>query len=66
MILMICANGRVHYGLMVVYDYLHITLPHYHHYTDVYEGIELLKCFSDIFCLECVSYIRVSSFKYLN
>ena len=40
---MTCANNRVHYRL-VVYGYLHITLPHYHHYADLSEGIELLKC----------------------
>ena len=56
--LMMCANNRVHYGLMVVYGYLHITLPHHHHHSDLSEGIELLKCLSDIFCLECVSKIR--------
>ena len=53
-----CANNRVHHGLMVAYDYLHITLLHYHHYADLSEGVELLKLLSDIFCLECVSEIR--------
>ena len=33
---------------------LHITLPHYHHYADVSEGIELLKCLSGTFCPVCV------------
>ena len=56
--LMMCANNRVHYGLIVIYGYLHITLPEYHHYADLSESIELQKCFSDIFCLECVSKIR--------
>ena len=56
---MMCANNRVHYGPMVVYGYLHITLPHYHHYADLSEGIELLKYLSDMFCLECVSKIRL-------
>ena len=46
------AKNRIHYGLM------DITLPHYHHYADISEGIELIKCLSDIFCLECVSKIR--------
>ena len=55
---MICANNQVHYGLMVIYSYLHITLPHYHHYAHLSEGNKLLRCFSDIFCLECVSMIR--------
>ena len=54
---MMCANNRVHYGLMVLHGYLHITLPHYHHYADLSEGIELLKCLSDILCLERVSKI---------
>ena len=40
-----CANDLEHYGSMVVFVYLHITLLHYHHYADdVYEGIGLLKC----------------------
>ena len=43
---------------MVIYGYLHITLPHYPHYGDLCEGIELLKCLSDIVCLECVSKMR--------
>ena len=55
--LMMCTNNRVHYGLMVVYGYLKITLHHYHHYADLYGGIELLKCLSGIFYLECVSKI---------
>ena len=49
---------RVQYGLMVIYGYLHITLPHYRHYADLSEGIELLKCLSDIVCVECVSKMR--------
>ena len=55
---MICANNRVHYGLIVVYCYLDITIPHYHQYADLSECIELMKCLSDIFCLKCVSKIR--------
>ena len=56
--LMMCENNRVHYDPMVVFVCLHITLPHYHHYTDKSEGIELLKCLSSTFCLECVSKIK--------
>ena len=41
--LVICTNNRVRYGPMVVVISLHITLPHYHHYADVSESIELLK-----------------------
>ena len=40
--LMMCTNNRVHYGPMAVFICLHIT--HYHHYADVSEGIELVKC----------------------
>ena len=43
--LVICANNRVHYGQMVVFVSLQITLPHYYHYADVSESIELLKMF---------------------
>ena len=50
--------NRVHCGLMVVCGHLHITLLHYHHNADLPEGIELLKCSSDTFCLDCVSEIR--------
>ena len=49
--LMMCRNNRVHCGLMVVYGHLHITLLHYHHYAELPDGIELLKCSSDMFCL---------------
>ena len=51
---MMCAHNRVYYGLMVVLVYLHITLPHYHHYADVLEGVELLRCLSCTFCRVCV------------
>ena len=36
---------------------LHILLPHYHHYADVSEGVEFLKCFSRTF-VECVFKIK--------
>ena len=54
----LCANNRVRYGLMIVYGYLRITLPHYQYYADLCEDIELLKCLSDLFYLECVPKIR--------
>ena len=41
-----CAINRVHYGPVVVFVCLHITLPHYHHSADVSEGVELLTCLS--------------------
>ena len=56
---MMCTNNRVHYDLMVVHGYLHITLLRCHHYADLSECIELLKCCQIyLFCLECVSKIR--------
>ena len=55
---MVCANNRVHYDPVAVLVCLHITLHHYHHYAVLSEGIELLKCLSDTFCLECVSKIK--------
>ena len=33
---------------------LQITPSHYHHYADLSEGIELLKCLSCICCRVCV------------
>ena len=53
-IINMCANDRVHYDPMVIFVCLQITLLHYHHYADVSEGIELLKCLSVHF-VECVS-----------
>ena len=56
--LMLGANNQVHYGLMVKFVCLQITLPHHHHYADLSEGIELLKCLSVILNIECVSKIK--------
>ena len=61
--LMMCANNQVHYGLMVIFVCLHITLPHYHHYADISEGIEFLKCLWDTFCQMC---LRLSQFSQLS
>ena len=55
--LMMCANIRIYYGPTVVSVCLHITLTRYHHYADLSEGIQLLKCLSLTFCLGCVSKI---------
>ena len=44
---MMWANNSVYHGPMVCF--LHITLSHYHNYANLSEGIELLKCLSDIF-----------------
>ena len=55
---MMCVNNKLHYYPMVVFLCLHITLPHYHHYADLSESIELIKCLSGTFCLECVPKIK--------
>ena len=46
---------KVHYDQMVLFVCLHIIPPHYHPYADLSKSIELPKCFSGTFCLECVS-----------
>ena len=56
--LMMCVNNRVHYGPMVVFVCLLITLPHYHSYADLSEVIDFLTCLSGIFCHDCVSKIK--------
>ena len=43
---------------MVVCVCLHIIFPHDHHYADLSEGIEYLKCFSGTLCLACLSKIK--------
>ena len=43
---------------MVLFIRLCITLPHYDHYADLFEGIELLKSLSGTFCRECVTKIK--------
>ena len=50
----VCVNNWVHYDRLVVFVSLHITLPHYHHYADASEGIDLLKYLSGTFCPVCV------------
>ena len=39
---MMWANSQIHYRPMIVYVCLHFTLPHFLHYTDVSEGIEIM------------------------
>ena len=41
--LLVGTNNRIHYGPMVVFVCLHFTRPHYRHYADVCDCIELLK-----------------------
>ena len=48
------ANDRIHYGLQVVFVCFQIASSHYHHYTGLSEGIELIKCLSGICCRVCV------------
>ena len=48
----------IDFDMMVIFICLHITLPHYDHYADQSQLIELLKCLSGTFCLECVSKIK--------
>ena len=65
---MMCANNRVHYGLLVCY--LHITLHHYHHYVDISEGIELAntcQAYSvSSMCLSLGQYSQLSFLHYMG
>ena len=54
---MMCTHDRIHYEPMVVVVCLHITLPDYHNYADLFESIEL-KCLLGTFCFECVAEIK--------
>ena len=47
---MMSANGRIRFGLKIVFVYLYITPSHYHHCANLSEDIELIKCLSDMFC----------------
>ena len=50
---MMSANGRIRFGLKIVFAYLYITLSHYYHCTNLSEDVELMKCLTDIFCRVC-------------
>ena len=50
-----CANNWVHYGLIVVYCYLHITPPYYHHYADL-----------EYVCLNLVQFSQLSLMQYMG
>ena len=54
---MMSANIRIIFGLQIVLVCLYSTRSHYHHCANLSEGIELIKCPSDIF-FECVSKIK--------
>ena len=47
------ANNRIRFVLKIVFVSLYITPSHYHHCANLSEGIELIKCLSDIFCRVC-------------
>ena len=51
------ANIGIRFGLQIVLICLYSTPSHYHHCANLSEGIELIKCMSDIF-VECVSKIK--------
>ena len=46
-------NIRIRFGLQFVLVCLYSTPSHYHHCANLSEGIELMKCLSDIFCRVC-------------
>ena len=64
--LMVVYKQWVHYHLMVAYVYLHISLPHYHYHADLPEGIELLKCLSDILSWVCLRLSRLSQLSFMQ
>ena len=47
------ANIRIRFGLQIVLVCLYSTPSHYHHCANLSEGIEFIKCLSDIFCWVC-------------
>ena len=47
------ANIQIRFGLQIVLVCLYSTPSHYHHCANLSEGIELIKCLSDIFCRVC-------------
>ena len=63
---MMCANNRVHYGMMVVFVCLHFILPHHHHYAYVSETIELIKCFCPTVCLRWSQFSQLSFLQYMG
>ena len=55
---MMSANTRTFFGLQIVLVCLYSAPSHYHHCANLSEGIELMKCLSDIYFVECVSKIK--------
>ena len=60
---MMNASGRIRFGLQIVFGYLYSTPSHYHHFANLSEDIELIKCLSDIYFLSV--WIRLSTFSQL-
>ena len=54
---MMSANIRIHFGLQIIFVCLYSTPSHYHHCGNLSEGIELIKCLSDIFCVSKIKHI---------
>ena len=50
---MMSANSRIRFGLQILFVCLYSTPSPYHHCANLSEGIELIKCLSDIFCRVC-------------
>ena len=58
------ANIRIRFGLQIVLVCLYGTPSHYSHCANLSEGIELIKCLSDIFCRSV--WVRLSTFSPLS
>ena len=58
---MMSAHSRIRCGLQIVLDYLYSISSNYHHCANWSEGIELIKCLSDIFCRMCKHNISIIS-----
>ena len=50
---MTSVNSRIRFGLQIEVGCLYSTLSHYHHWTNLSEDIEIIKCLSDIFSRVC-------------
>ena len=50
---MMSANGRIRFGMKIVFVYFCITPSHYNHCANLSEDMELIKCLTDIFCRVC-------------
>ena len=61
--LIMSANIRIRFGLLIVLVCLYSTPSHYHHCVNLSEGIELIKYLSDIFCRV---WVRLSIFSPLS